>query len=212
MKKIRFTITILAFTIVIMLSGCVAISIPSPTHLYHKDNFMINGSLGYGGNSFEVQTWINKSSSLDTGASFLYFAETTYTNYSGYIFLRKWFKSGETVFANLGGAIPVSYVDGQLRYPNFFGGGSFITNVQSYFFGLEGFGSIGYFGEVFSISLTGRLGGGIPLYLFASLLAQLNIMPIRNFGFGVEAQAPFGVGQGVIVLSPIARIFLNITF
>ncbi|MCS7299245.1 MAG: hypothetical protein RMJ37_04700, partial [Spirochaetia bacterium] len=115
-------------------------------------------------------------------------------------------KSGDIPFLNVGGSLLIAIGTYDFR--------------EAFVLGPSVFASIGYFGEVFSISLTamssvgysevfGRTSG---YYLFGSLGLQMNLMPIRNIGMGLEICPGLGIGSAAILLPTLARLVLNFTF
>lgn len=214
----RFT-TILALSIVYMtLTGCVALFVPSQSQIYHKDNVYIGASIGYGRViQAEANTWISKQPDIDVGLAVANYSESSYSSLSFSPYLRYWVKSGDTPFLNVGGSLIIA--TGSFATSGVLSGAS--ISGSGFAVGPSLFASLGYFGEVFSISLTalGSVGysavsgstTGSGHYFFASLGLQMNFMPIRNIGAGVEICPGLGLGSGTVLLPTLARLILNIT-
>ncbi|MEN2997451.1 MAG: hypothetical protein ABDH28_00205 [Brevinematia bacterium] len=218
MKRAKRSFIILLVGACVFLSNCVAVMIPSISQYYHKDNAFISASIGYYPENYsgEFSIWINKENELDTGVSLLMYVDSNYDNnygYSAYPFVRKWFKSGDKPVANFGVALPITF--------------SFDSR-SAFTVGPEGFGCVGLFGETLSLALVGRVGLGFAqaygsgVYWFLSASAQINFMPIKNFGIGAEISPSAGADllpflgikeiAGVGVVSPFVRAFVNLSF
>ncbi|MCX8029856.1 MAG: hypothetical protein N2712_07685 [Brevinematales bacterium] len=195
-------------TLANLLVGCVALVVPSPSQLYHKDNVYVGASIGYGNIlQAEFSTWVYKQPDIDIGLSVCRFEERSYNSLSFDPYVRYWIKSGDTPFLNVGGSILITTA-------------SFVSTSSNVFVvGPSIFASLGYFGEIFSVSLTptvssgfSRYSGNSGYYLFCSLSLQMNLMPVRNVGLGVEINPGLGAGTGFGLLPAPLRVLLNITF
>lgn len=203
----RVVVMLMLTILSLVLTGCVALLVPSMSQVYHKDNVYFGASIGYPAiTQVEANVWVSKQPDIDIGISGARYSEDGYSDISFNPYVRYWIKSGDTPFLNLGGSLLIA--TGTYNFRGAFAVGPSI------------FASIGYFGEVFSISLTamssvgysevfGRTSG---YYLFGSLGLQMNLMPIRNIGIGLEICPGLGIGAATILLPALARLSLNFTF
>lgn len=215
----RSIVILMLIVVSTTLTGCVALIVPSPSQLYHKDNVYVGTSIGYGNIlQAEANTWVSKQHDVDIGLAVCRYSETSYSSLSFSPYIRYWIKSKDTPFLNLGGSLIIATGS----FDGITIGGTTVSG-RGFSLGPSFFVSVGYFGEVFSISLTttGSAGysqvfdttiSGSGYYLFGSLSLQMNLMPIRNVGIGAEISPGLGVGSGTVLLPAPARLMLNFTF
>lgn len=221
--KAKLLILILATIFVAFVGvGCVVIPVTSITHLYHKDNVSITADYSLPANfGAQASLWLSKESDLDAGLGFMASTIGLGTSYSISPFIRKWFKAGDAPIGNIGTTVDIGF-------------GSLGADIAKLLFnqdklvsgtivGIGPFGSIGIFGEVFTIALAYKIGIGYaslsipnqsiggPYFSFA-VGPQINLMPVRNVGLGAEVTPSLGFGLGAVPATPLLRVYLNVTF
>ena len=230
-STITFILSLYFLVSCIGITGVVS-SVPSvPSQLYYKDNGYINLRYDpyYNLFSLDGNFYMDKNNDSDIGAVLEFSGEgTDYQSYYGVSgYFRKWFKSDKIVFGNIGvGGHFSTSLSRIYGYTNQF------TGV--YLIGVEGFASLGYFGEVVGVSLISRLGSGMSIlstnsqsrvYIYFGIGPNITFnLPYVSFGGEVNITVGSSLGTffnspsinsnyiSIGITSSLAKVFLGVRF
>lgn len=233
-KVFRYVVSTITFILslyfLVSCSGTIGVIPSVPSQLYYKDNGYIN--IRYDPTirvfSLDGNFYIDKNNDSDIGAVLEFSGEgTDYQSYYGVSgYFRKWFKSDKIVFGNIG-------VGGHFStsLSRIYGYTDQLTRV--YLIGVEGFASLGYFGEVVGVSLISRLGSGMSIlstnsqsdvYIYFGTGPNITFnLPYVSFGGEVNITVGSSLGTfnrpsigssyiPIGITSPLAKVFLGVRF